>query len=118
MVVPGRLAQVFRFEVGIWEEDDPLPEPPINPVTGRSLFLFAGRHVDVSGGHSLDLEVLFERFAGATAGLVADPRLVGPADDPVRPERSLSGPTDHLSRPERSLSGAGHRRQVAAVVIG
>lgn len=70
VLIPARSAQVFGFEARIWEEHDPLPEPPVNPARGSGALLLVNRNVDLVGSRSLDLEVLLERFSGALAGVV------------------------------------------------
>ncbi|MGI9594932.1 MAG: hypothetical protein ACR2QK_02155 [Acidimicrobiales bacterium] len=70
VLIPAPMAQLLDFEVRVWEDGDPIPEPPVNPATGRGALLFANRRADLATGDSLDLEVVFERFAGTVAGMV------------------------------------------------
>lgn len=74
LLMPRRAAAIFGFEVRIWDDDDPIPDPPMVPVDGRGAVLIAGRRVDVSGLASLDLEVLYDHLAGAVVGMIGRSR--------------------------------------------
>ncbi len=86
LLVPAQAAAMFGFEVRLWDEDDPIPDPPIQPTGGRGAVLVAGRRVDVSGVASFDLEVLYDQMAGAVIGMIGRPHLLDGSD----PDRQLA----------------------------
>ncbi len=107
VLLPASAAQILHFEVTTWEEGDPVPPPPVHPAPAVGALLFAGRQARLATEHSLDLEVLFDRFAGGTAGVVGRAMLL--------PEgRAEGAEADQIGG--GSLICGDHR--VAALVLG
>ncbi|MGH1493230.1 MAG: hypothetical protein ACRBK7_28175 [Acidimicrobiales bacterium] len=81
ILIPPGAASIFGFEVRLWEDDDPIPDPPIYPNGGRGGVLIAEPQVDLSGMTSLDLEVLYDELSGGVVGMVGRPYSLGWTDD-------------------------------------
>jgi hypothetical protein len=70
VVVSPRVGRFVGFEVGLWDEDDPVPEPPIDPTGGVGAFAVFGHRAAAVPELSIDLEVLSDSLPGAVLGMV------------------------------------------------
>lgn len=71
--IPEELALFFWFDTQRWDDDDPVPDPPVQPQDSAGAILIAGRRADVSGMASFDLEVLYDDLPGAVVGMIGRP---------------------------------------------